>query len=429
MSRLVFRNANLVDGENPAVRGSSVVVEGDRITSVHPGEEAPVAAGPDDREIDLAGRTLMPGLFSCHVHTTFDSCGAIPAPSLGLEHPPAYTALLAGRNMGILLDHGVTSIICSSTAYSIDGSLKQAIENGVIRGPRMMPCSHELVTLGDGPDGAGRNWHMEIGGRAVIRSFSGPDDIQRIVREEIRQGAEIVKFNASWGHSAGATEERLPLSRTELSTIVETAASRGAKTRAHTASKLSILECARAGVHIIDHADRMDAECIEALLESGSFVVPSMLYIARFLEIMENADRSAAVPLPSALAEFEATLRTAREDFESMCRVLPEANAAGVKLLTGDDFGITFLPHGDYGKELEFYVKQIGIPAQDVIRWATVNGALAMGRGDELGSVTEGKLADLLVVDGDPIADITCLTDRANYRAILKSGSFYRNDL
>ncbi|HEV3131814.1 MAG TPA: amidohydrolase family protein, partial [Acidimicrobiales bacterium] len=111
-----------------------------------------------------------------------------------------------------------------------------------------------------------------------------------------------------------------------------------------------------------------------------------------------------------------------KADNDAMADVLPKANAAGMRLVLGDDYGAIFFPHGPYAEELAYYSEEVGIPTMDVIRWATKHGAELMGRGDELGTVTAGKLADLLVVDGNPLTDIAVLQDRANLLAILKGG-------
>jgi imidazolonepropionase-like amidohydrolase len=118
-----------------------------------------------------------------------------------------------------------------------------------------------------------------------------------------------------------------------------------------------------------------------------------------------------------------------KEDIDTMAEVLPRANAAGVRLVVGDDFGAIFLPHGDYAQELAYYADEIGIPNLDVIRWATRHGAELMGRGGELGTVEVGKLADLLVVEGNPLEDITVLADGGNLLGILKGGRWVKDGL
>jgi imidazolonepropionase-like amidohydrolase len=118
-----------------------------------------------------------------------------------------------------------------------------------------------------------------------------------------------------------------------------------------------------------------------------------------------------------------------KADIDAMAEVLPKANAAGMRLVLGDDYGAIFLPHGSYAAELAYYTEEIGIPTLDVIRWATKHGSELMGRGHELGTVAEGKLADLLVVDGDPLADITVLQEPTNLLAIIKGGDLVKDRL
>jgi len=224
------------------------------------------------------------------------------------------------------------------------------------------------------------------------------------------------------------------LTPAELDAVVSTAHERGKKVRAHCPTRSAILACARAGVDIIDHADRMDSECIDAIGENDCSVLPSMLWSVRFLELAENWDYSSG-PFPIGSPpgetpdEMRARLRAIREDFEHTCRVVPQAAAAGVRMLVGDDFGTPIMPHGDYVSEYEFYVKQLGISAPEVLRWATCNGAQAMGLGAEAGTVAAGRLADLIVVDGDPAADVTCLKDPANIQVVLKGGNFVKDRL
>ena len=169
--------------------------------------------------------------------------------------------------------------------------------------------------------------------------------------------------------------------------------------RGHIANREAIHMALDAGIDVIDHGDGMDAMAIERMVELGTFLVPSQLFPVRFAEMMGGG----GLGFTAAMAE----------DIERALAILPKANEAGVKLLCGDDYGAISLPHGRYADELEFYVKEAGIPPLDVIRWATRNGAELMGRSHELGSVREGYLADLLVVDGDPLADIALLQDQA----------------
>ena len=128
-------------------------------------------------------------------------------------------------------------------------------------------------------------------------------------------------------------------------------------------------------------------------------------------------------------SEYRERVKSARADFENMARMLPIAHAAGVKIAIGDDFGVAFLPHGDYACELEFYVKELGIPAREVLGWATRGGAALMKQGEELGTIAEGQLADLIVVEGDPEQDIGCLRESSNIRAVMVDGILVKDAL
>jgi imidazolonepropionase-like amidohydrolase len=427
---VVFSNARLFDGESAAHARASVVVEGERITRVSAGPPDALPAGA--RVIDLAGRTLMPGMVQAHFHTHFGHFGAgISSPVLGLEAPAAFLAILAARNVQTALACGFTGIIGSSNTDFIDVAVKEAIALGTIPGPRMLACTREFMTTGEQADGNNRSWFMELGNKGLVRTLDGPEQWRFAAREELGRGCDVVKISAGPGHGSAPAVDFMYLTPAELDAVVETAHARGKLVRAHCPTRSAILACARAGVDIIDHADRMDAECIDAILERDCAVLPSMLWSVRFLELAENWDYAAG-PFPIGGAPGErpeqarARLRAIREDFEHTCRAVPQAASAGVRMLVGDDFGTPIMPHGDYAAEMEFYVKQLGIPAQDVLRWATRNGAQVMGLGAECGSIEVGRLADLIVVDGDPLADITCLKNPANVRAVLKGGAFVK---
>jgi imidazolonepropionase-like amidohydrolase len=415
MPRIVFQGANLLDGDQPARAQSTVVVEGDRIGAVGRGRKLEkLEPRPDDRVVDLGGKTLMPGLVSCHFHASYHDITIQPEP-LGVEKPPGYLMLCAARNARTALHCGITSYASAgANAGNVDAELKMAIEDGLVEGPRILAGSKGLDTHGGYTDT--EKWWWELGNKGAQRFASGADEFRRVVRDEIKKGAGMIKVFLSGGHAVPHFAGGMSLSRAELDAVIETAHERGAKVRAHCAWRDVILEAVQAGLDVVDHGDQMDEACIEAMARARAFLVPSMFFTWQML--------SPQAALALATEEQMAPLRA---EFDNMVRRVPEAQRAGVRLVVGDDYGIIVLRHGRYAEELEFYVKTVGIAPLDVLRWATKNGGELMGL--PVGTIEEGRLADLLVVDGDPSVDIALLQDPAKLRAIVKGGSFVKDAL
>jgi imidazolonepropionase-like amidohydrolase len=407
--RLVLRDATVLDADGARPR-STVVIEDRRIATVRTGES--VETGPDDRVVDLGGRTVMPGMVSSHFHATYHELGSKAAP-FGLEEPPALQAVRAAHHLELLLRNGFTGAVSAGAPYAIDASMKAAIAEGLIVGPRLMAGSRDVSTTGHAGDKS-FPWYWDVGARGAINRSDGPDGFRLAVREEIKQGAEIIKMFVTGGHGTVAPSEQTEMTREEITAGIEAAHQRGALVRGHIANREAIHMALDAGIDVIDHGDGLDALAIERMVELGTFLVPSQLFPTRFAEMMGGG-----LGFTAAMAA----------DIEAALAILPKANEAGVKLLCGDDYGAIGLPHGRYADELEFYVKEAGIPPLDVIRWATRNGAELMGRSHELGAVRAGYLADLLVVDGDPLADIGVLQDQARLLAVLKGGTLVSDDL
>jgi imidazolonepropionase-like amidohydrolase len=432
--RVIFSGSQLFDGENPPTSGVNVVVEGNRISQVTTGS---VDSGAADRVIDLAGKTLMPGMVQGHFHSGFGPTpNAAQAPILGLEAPPTYMGMIAAKNAQIALQTGVTGTIGSSNGDLLDISLREAMIMGLVEGPRMLACTREFMASGDMADGTNRSWFMEIPHTGLTRRLDGPEQFRQAAREEIGRGCDVVKLSIGPGHGSAPVRDTCYLTRAEIDAVVEVAHSHGKLVRAHCPSRIGILECAAAGVDIIDHADRIDDAGIEAALKAGASICPSLLWTVRFLQFAESWDYNMGpFPIgegfPETMEMTQKRLHGIREDFEYTCEMLPKLAKSGINLVVGDDYGFGLMPHGDYVSEYEVYAKQVGIPALDVLRWATRNGARLMagplGLDPGHGSVAEGQLADLLVVDGDPTSDISCLRDRVV--AIVRDGEFIRDGL
>jgi imidazolonepropionase-like amidohydrolase len=392
--RIVFTNANVLDGVRPAAARRCVVVEGDRIEAVSAEPTQPLRS--TDRVVDLAGRTLMPGMATCHFHSTYHELGSTPLP-YGSERPPAYMALQSHQNLLTALRWGYTTVVGAGAGQDVEPGVKQAIEDGLVPGPRFVPSGRELSTTAHGNDVVPWYWGMTASG--AVRICDGPDEFRRGVREQVKRGAEVIKLFVTGGHGTPAPRDRIEMTRDELAAAIETAHERGVLIRGHLVNKTAIMWALELGIDIIDHCDDMDDEVIGACVDTGTYVVPSIYFPKVFAPMFpDNA-----------------------HDLAHMYEILPKAEAAGVRLLLGDDYGAVMFPHGSYGGELHTYVEDAGIEPLTLLRWATLNGACLTRREHELGTIEVGKLADLLVVDGDPSRDIGALADTPP-TAVIKSG-------
>ena len=388
MGRMIFRNANLLDGDNPARKNTTIVVEGERIAEVTSGAVAPRAG---DTVVDLQGMTLMPGMVSGHYHAAY-SIGGDKVP---MDAPATRLAIHALANVQKALRAGYTSVVGAGTFHDVDGRLAEAIDSGVVVGPRLIPSSRALspkVTEDEPAEGV--PW---------LKCW-GPDDVRAAAIGEIERGAKIVKLFAAQGHAMRSCRE---MTFEELKAASDAAHERGARTRAHVCGAAQVMKCIKAGVDIIDHADWMDDAVIDALIANNRFVLPSM-----YTPWLSSAD-----PTLEGADYYE------KDDFEYMRAKVPVANARGVKFVPGDDYGFfDMAPHGDYSRELACYVEQVGVSPLDVIRWATKYGGEMTGIPD-LGTIEAGKLADMVIVDGDPSVDITLLQNPERIIAVIKGGA------
>ena len=395
MSRIVLRNANLLDGENAMQPSSSVAIDGNKISEIGLGKT--MALRSDDQVFDLQGQTLMPGLCIGHYHGAYRNYGAEGGSQ---EASGVEQAFMALNNIQIALNCGYTNIISAGTHYNIDAELVEAMEAGDLVGPRLIPCSKNFMPA---PDES-----LRMDNEEICMAW-GPDEFRAGALKELERGAKIIKIFASGGHGAGPSKGMKP---EEIGAVVEVAKDYGARVRAHVTGKTKIMSCVNKGVEILDHADGLDQKCMEEIVDKGCFVLPSMYVLLKCAELEGNH------------FGFDTKLRA----FDMMCEALPKMISAGIKLVPGDDFGLWQIPHGTYAEELICYRDHAGIQPLELIKWATVYGGEMNGI-EKLGRVRAGYLADLLILNGDPSQDIAVLADSQAIQCVMKDGQFVSGNL
>lgn len=408
---LVITNAAIYDGRKMLPGRHSVTLDGNVIAAID--DESTLA--PAD-VVDAGGMTLMPGLISSHLHSDFYKFNIADSDRLGKERPPGVLMAIGVRTCRVMLESGFTGFSGASCSNDIDAQLKMAIDEDIIPGPRIRACGHHLGTTGDMNNG-GRWWKAyETPGTDVCAD--GPDALRKLVRQEINRGAETIKIFASAGHGQPNRTTR-NMSRDEIASIIDTAHERGAKVRAHVADKSMIMECIELGLDVVDHGDEVDDEVITAMAEAGTFWIPSLIFLRSLLEL-------------GYAEKFGVT----RAQYDHVRAMLPLAQAAGVRILIGDDYSGVFrdvmdddpLDHqvGNYGREFAYYGQIDGLAAEDVLSWGTANaGQLLVDPPQRVGVIEPGALADLILLDGNPVEDLSLLARPAEaLRAVIRDGSF-----
>jgi imidazolonepropionase-like amidohydrolase len=416
MSRTIFKRANLVDGTNPPKPDMTVIVDGNLIDQVTSGD---VTVSPEDRIVDLGGKTIMPGMYVCHFHAEyrFIDLTRLQEIYIGTERPAGMMMAVALQSCQNLLDSGFTGFAGGACSFDIDAQLKMCVEEGIITGPRILPASRHINTTGHDNDRA--KWWYDMQNKGADIFADGPEELRKAVRSEINRGAEIIKIFPTGGHGVVQARNVRGLTHSELLAVVEAAHERGVKVRAHCVWRDSIVECINAGVDVIDHGDEIDQEIIDLMVENGTFWTPSML----FLKVLLGASPDQAL---------DEQVSPIAHDWQNIVQMLPIANHAGVNIVLGDDYGLEIIPHlpGIYAREMSIYANECGVKPLDVIRWATRNGAKLCGLEGKAGAVIPGAFADLVIVNDDPTQDISLLEDPGkNISAVMVDGVFAKDQL
>ena len=401
--RTVVHAGKLLDVRSGNVlTDQAIVIEGDKIISV--GSMASTKLAGNERRIELANATVLPGLIDAHTHLTYNP--QFGYESLAISVPRE--ALIGARNARITLEAGITTVRNVAAGGYSDVALRDAINAGDVPGPRMLVSGPPLGITGGHCDNdlLPYEFHSTADGVA-----DGVEQVQHKVREVIKYGADLIKICATGGVlSKGDDPNASQYTLEEMKAIVADAHRLGRKVAAHAHGAQGVIWASEAGVDSIEHGHLMNDEAIATLKKNGTYLVPT-LYLIDW-----HREHAAEANLPDFVkAKMEMVSRTAKANAK-------KAIAAGVKIGMGTDAAV--YPHGLNAHELEVYVA-LGLTPLQAIQSATINDAELLGWKDKVGAIEPGKWADLIAVDGDPLHDITTLQ---RVKFVMKGGDVVKNE-
>jgi len=392
-----FVDGPVIVGNGRIIEHATVIVEDDRIVKVAKGN---VNVPEDARKIPMDGQMLLPGFIDSHVHLCMDSS---PDPMTSvLSEPQTMTALKAANFAGQTLLAGVTSVRDMGGKDGIDLGIRQAINSGLIPGPRMLASGKLICMTG------GHGWQFGL-------EVNGVDEVRRAAREQVKAGADIVKLMATGGVLTPAVEPGSEqFTEEELRAGIEEAHKAGKTTATHAMGTKGILNALRAGIDSIEHGVYLDDEAVSLMVKRDVPLIPTISALFN----IESKGIEAGIP---AFA-VEKTLKVKPFHLES----IRMAREAGVRIAMGTDAGTPFNRHGDNLGELKFLV-DCGFAPMEAIEAGTRIAAQVLGVEEELGTVEEGKLADLILVDGKLLDNIEILLKRESIRLVMQGGKVVKS--
>jgi imidazolonepropionase-like amidohydrolase len=408
----VFTNVRVLDATGDQPFMGEVVVRGNRIASITRGQR--VTPGGGATVIDGGGATLMPGLIDAHLHLSWNNAPGIdPIQMMELEEHMLVTMEMAK----LVLDAGFTSGRGAAAAKPrLDVVAKRFINEGRFPGPRYLAAGPEITTVGGLGDASPS--HIPHEGLNLGIVVSGPEEIRRTVRQLIKYGVDSIKLNLSGEEITGMGAEETPMSEEEVAMAAQEARCRNKVLSAHARSSGSVMQCIRHGIQNIYHASFADERALDALeaVKDKHFVAPGLAWL---INTARNAGEWGIKPGSPVTIAYERELEMAVDTMKKMQK-------RGIRVLIGGDYGFAWTPQGTNAKDLEYFVDLVGMSPMEAIMAGTKLGGQIMSMGDELGMIREGYLADMLLVDGDPLADVRILQDRKRLLAIMKDGKFHK---
>jgi imidazolonepropionase-like amidohydrolase len=412
MGSYLFTNVRILDGSGEHPYLGEVQIQGNRIKNVARGSRTVTPNG--HTVIDGAGATLMPGMTEAHTHLSWNN-----APSLDaiFRMPPEEHTLFAANVARTYIDMGFTSCVGAAAAKPrLDVVIRNAIDSGLIPGPRYLANSQEIATLGGLGDTTPP--HVDVKELSFGWVVTGPEEMRKAVRMFIKYGCDLIKLNLSGEEMTDCAAQETPMADDEIAMAVKEAKVRGLRVCAHARSDQSVRMCIKHGIEIIYHASYCSEETLDLLEASKDrhFVAPGLGWL---VNTARNAGPFGIKPDSQLGLYYARELEIAVETMRKMRR-------RGIRVLPGGDYGFAWTPHGTNAKDLEYFVDMVGMSPMEALVSCTRLGGEIMGRPGELGQLKPGYLADLLLVDGDPVSNIRILQDRSRLLAVMKDGEFFR---
>jgi imidazolonepropionase-like amidohydrolase len=402
-SKVLFTNVKIIDGTADEAYEGEVLVQGNEIAAVEHG--AGKLSHDDAAVIDGRGQTLMSGLCDAHTHLSWNSGDLDSIAAMEVEEH----MIVCVKSARILLDAGYTMCVGAAAAKQrLDVVVRDAINAGDIPGPRYLASAKEIAS----PAG------MLVPG--ISTAVSGVEEMRAAVRTAIGLGVEIIKLIQS-GESitqrAWAKDDYF--TDAEIAVAVEEAHRVGRRVATHARSAESCLKAVRNGIDILYHMSYADAECVDLMEQRKDelFVAPGLHWLYASLYEAE----------PFGFSQEAAEAVGYKDELDASIVTLKEMHRRGIKVLPGGDYGFAWTPHGTNARDLQHFVDLLGFTPMAAIRAATVYGGEIMGQPDKLGRVAAGYLADLLLVDGDPLADVAVLQNHDKLVGIMKDGRFHKS--
>ncbi len=393
----LFENGKVIIGNGKVIEKGTVVVDGNSIKFVGPNRK--YQPSKKDTVFHISGKTILPGLIDAHVHLSVDG-SPDPITSLLKESIPQ-TTLKAADHARRTLEAGITTVRDMGGKDYIDLALRDGIALGVLEGPRML-CSGKLICMT-----GGHGWQFG-------REANGVDEVRAAVREQLKAGADLIKLMATGGiMTKGVEPGSTQFTLEEMIAGVEEAKKAGRRIATHAQGTEGIKNALWAGVHSIEHGIFLDDEAIDLILEMKAYLVPTLC--APYHIVRAGVQKG----VPAYAVEKSKSVM--KRHWESV----QKAYRANIPIAMGTDAGTPFNRHGENLKEMELLVKA-GLTPMEAIVATTQTASKVLGLGDKIGTLEEGKLADLVVLDGDPLKDITLFQRREKILTIMKEGKIYK---